>query len=146
MNCLIIYLSILVVFLANYCKFNNILQVFANDPYQNIMSSELEGFRNIDQLELTEYQRLNKLLKMESNKTTFLHVICYLMDHKRFLELEDTDFENRYCPSCLKYKPPKTKHYGNDCINGFHFYSDLFAKTINYSNHYVYMSILVIQV
>ncbi len=53
----------------------------------------------------------NNFLKLDcSNKSfTFMHIIVYLIETGRFDEAENFDY-SRYCPTCLNYKPNKTKH------------------------------------
>ena len=102
-------------------------------------------------MELNSFYHLDNLLFNEKdvqniNKYTILHYIAYLIENYHFLDILDIDY-HRVCPSCLIYKPPKTKHCSicNKCVGFYHHHSLIFNRCFSSKNHIFYVGLLILQ-
>lgn len=92
------------------------------------------------------YDDHQEMMSVPSHNWTFLHYISFLIDRFRFTEA--LDFETtRYCPTCLNFKLPKTKHckYCNECVAYHNHHSHIFGRCVDYKNHPYYLILLTIQ-
>ena len=122
-----------------------------------------EGFKDIDleKMNKINFSNLDKIIgflddvvlnvNTESSDLlhknySYLHYIIYLIENGREKEAENVDF-SRYCPTCIKFKQPKTKHCSkcNKCIEEFNHHSIFFNKCIGGSNHFFWFSLLTLQ-
>ena len=110
----------------------------------------LENLRTINKENMSLYSffHLDHLISQDVNLNdyTILHYIVYLIDSFQFIKILDIDY-NRICPTCLIFKPPKTKHCSicNKCVVYYHHHSLIFNRCFNYKNHVFYIGLLILQ-
>jgi len=120
-------------------------------------SQEPEG---VDKLKNMNFSALNRLTKEDDHEgitvrddkqttyafSSFLHEIAYLFETGNFKEINSFDCK-KYCPTCLKARPRKSKHCRvcNTCVEHYHHHSYTLGKCIDKTNHLFYLLLLMQQ-
>jgi len=103
------------------------------------------------------YEALDKLLQGEENGSvicdvestdfsSFLHELAWNFEMKNYKELARFDTKD-HCPTCLIRKPERSAHPESSsvCVPHFHHYSYTLGKSIDKTNHFLYVTMLVKQ-
>lgn len=125
-----------------------------NEKYE-IGNEEDKFFKFLQDIKLENmnscsYFHLDNLINQESLfhslNYTILHHICFMIDNKLFLDVLDIDYK-RICPTCLIYKPPKTKHCSicDCCVPFYNHHSFIFDRCFHGGNHILYVGLLFLQ-
>lgn len=144
-------------YLKSHSKGNK--KVYSYDALNKTMSAEdallTATSRPTQQIRLN-YEALDRLTSREPRGTvihegetqafpTFLHEITWQFESKSYKELSRFD-EKECCPECLTRRPPRSAHVEEcqTCVPNFHHYSYTLGASIDHSNHFLYL-VLVIQ-
>eukprot|EP01017_Pseudomicrothorax_dubius_P046595 TRINITY_DN8235_c0_g1_i1.p1 TRINITY_DN8235_c0_g1~~TRINITY_DN8235_c0_g1_i1.p1 ORF type:complete len:355 (-),score=73.15 TRINITY_DN8235_c0_g1_i1:136-1200(-) len=75
-----------------------------------------------------------------------LYEVNLLVDSGRFADLREMDFY-RWCPTCLSYKAPKTKHCKEvgRCVPQFNHYSTFFGTPVRRDSNHLWYVLFIIQ-
>ena len=103
------------------------------------------------------FEALDKLVKGEHKGSvihegevegyaSFLHELAALFENKNYKEIARFN-EKDYCPVCLIKRPQRSGHCEETrtCVPHFQHYSACLGTTINNSDHYLYMILLLLQ-
>lgn len=122
----------------NFDYLNKILADSQNLVYESVI--------NMDSSNLDESEDADLTYSNSKKKYTFLHYLAYMIENYKFLDVLSID-ENRFCPTCLQFKYPKTKHCSicKTCVPIYNHHSFIFNRCFNFRNHHYYMLLLVLQ-
>ena len=122
----------------NFDYLNKILADSQNLVYESVINMNTS---NLDESENTD---LN--YSTNRKKYTYLHYLACMTENYQFMDVLSID-ENRFCPSCLQFKYPKTKHCSicKTCVPIYNHHSFIFDRCFNFRNHHYYVLLLVLQ-